>query len=131
MSNTSQKFDISYLNYFIPNKRALYDILSDAKGCYLPEFGDKCITEDYLLKVAKGELFAIPAADIKRARLKKKPSCSDLYNKIIPLAKKPLGFDEDVLPEKRWLIDVLCTLNSHDDVFLPALSGIVREFPSG
>ena len=67
----SNNKSIDYLNFFFPSKRALYDILTDQKKYYLPIFESSCITEEYLLMVAKKQVFTLSISEVKLGDLRK------------------------------------------------------------
>ena len=52
-----EKYGIKALNKLIPCKEALYDLLVEKKGYYLPDLLSKAITEEYLLGVARNTFF--------------------------------------------------------------------------
>jgi len=125
-----KSFDISLLGYLIPNLQAFYDILSETKRYFLPNFNSKCITEDYLLSIAKEEIFTIKKDNLKFGTLRKKVFIPELIGLLEAKVDKPLGFTEDRVPDKEWLVHVLYSVDSQNAVFKAPTSGICRELPA-
>ena len=48
-----EEYSLRALNTLMPCKEALYDLLVEKKGYYLPELKSKAITEEYLLQAAR------------------------------------------------------------------------------
>ena len=130
-SATSMKnFDLDFLGFFVPNLQSFYDILSEIKGFYLPKFDSKCITEEYLLSVAKKQVFTISKDKIKFGSLKTKKFRTDLMEILQGLTQLPLGFTEEHYPNKRWLINCIYSLNPLHKIFQTPYSGFTRELPA-
>ena len=129
MSET-KNFDLSFLGHFIPNLQAFYDILSENKGYFLPKFNSKCITEDYLLSVAKKEVWAIKKEGLKFGTLRKKAFTPELIDILQSKVDKPLGFTQERIPNKEWLIHCLYSVDSQNEVFKGLISGFSRELPA-
>ena len=121
---------ISYLNFLLPSKQALYDILVHKKKYYMPSFESSCITDKYLLKVAKKQVFSISETSVKIGHLNMKLFVSDLMNILKEIVEMPLGMDENHSPNKEWLINCICTLKPSHQIFSSGLSTITRKFPS-
>lgn len=125
-----QNFDLNYLKYLIPNKQAFYDILTESKGFYLPDFDSKAITEEYLVLVAKKEAFTIEREKIKIGILRKKAPKTELIVNLQNQTNKPLGFSEDNPPNKSWLINCLYSLNPNHALFALPEPIVTRELPA-
>lgn len=125
----SKQYSLDQLKYLVPNKQALYDILTKSKGYYLPKFTSKCITEEYLLSVARKQVFTIEKDKVKIGEIQKHCSISDLIELLQKNVNIKLGFTEDNFPDKIWLINCLFSLAPNDDIFKLPLSSVKREFP--
>lgn len=112
-------FNIRMLNNFCKNKKGVYELLSSSLGLFLPKFESRAVTEQYLMKALKKEIFLMERKDMRPApSLKEKVSCSDLFDEISKiLAGKNLGFDYNNLPDKQYLCDVLFSLKNDHPFF--------------
>jgi len=122
-------YPLQRLNAYFPNKQALYEYLTVRKGYYLPDFANnKCVTEAYLLKVLKNQVFTIPNVQIHPARLMGKAKKIELFNAINEQVEADLGFDEDTLADKQWLINVLKSLAPNHQFFKHSEAEVMRDF---
>ena len=121
-----KNFDIAFLSKAIPNQRAFYDILSDFKGYYLPDWQSKAITEAYLLQVAKQQVFTLKKEDLKIGSLCRKAQIPDLMNILGENTELPLGFGKDSRPNKKWLVNCLHTVCPQHSLFHPKTSETER-----
>ena len=115
---------INALNALIPTMKSFYQILqSGTYSLYLPRFNSNVITMDYLLEVSFSTVYSIandqvkPYSDIKVIRIEKIILFNELKDYLEKNNLKPLGFDINKLPDKKWLIDVLNTLNPNNAIF--------------
>jgi hypothetical protein len=130
-SRTMETYNIRYLNAYIPNKFALYEILK-GKDYYLPKFDTKCITEEYLLGVAKKEFFSIKKGEVRIGYPKRSVNAADIVTILKEITGKPLGFDQFTLPDIEWLTNVLFSLKPDHHVFTkPDEIEFFRSFPPG
>jgi len=126
----SKSYSIKTLNLYFPNKEALYDFLVIDKGLYLPDLGNtRCVTEEYLQKVLKKEVFTIKALDVHPTRLVRKVKKEELYEEINNHLELDLGFDEKNLPDKAWLIHTLKALIPDHAFFQHPEPELLRTFP--
>ena len=61
--------------------------------------------------------------------LRKKVKKVELFNAINDQTEADLGFDEDTLPNKEWLVNVLKSLVPNHNFFQHQAAEIMREFP--
>ena len=130
-TNLNNNYDISILNRLLPSRQALYDMLMDKQGFYLPSLKkSKANTEEYLLLVAKGSVFTIKLDKVKIGKTNRTVFKSDLWAILKTLSKIPLGFTENHLPDKEWFINVIYTLDPGNEIFKIPIAGLFREIPS-
>jgi hypothetical protein len=89
------------------------------KGYYLPDIRSRIITTDYLVKVSKGINFGIKSDQIKSHPLERKrwsslDMVSWLSNRLYPLE---LGFSSNKLPNRKWLLDVVWSIEPKHEIF--------------
>lgn len=112
------QYPVHAVNKLLPSKRELYDILShsDQYSLQLPKFGSKTITIQYLLQVANGTYFAIRKQDYKEVKIRSALNKIDYYAEVMKTVPN-LGFGIDNLPDKKWLRDVLFSINPQHQFF--------------
>jgi hypothetical protein len=120
VNNEMATMPISYANYILGDKKNLYRLVS-LEGYYLPEFSKRCITSKYLFKVIKGEIFRIKSSDINNYSVEREiwtkiDLVSELQGKY--LRGVELGFEPNQLPDKRWLLNVVFSLDSQHIIFV-------------
>lgn len=121
-----------------PNKKKVYDQLQDL--FYLPPRDSRGVTHAYLAKVSKQEVFTVNRheiarflADLKPHHLKRAPHCCryEAFFKLEALLKerdlKPLGFDDDQIPDGGWLYPLLRFVDQQNlsRVFVKPLKPVV------
>jgi len=109
------------LNALLPNKEALYDILSDKFSLVLPNIQSRACSIDYLLKCSRFDVYTIKQEHYRvyNRKLKQKRTTSELIELLEKLAPgKPLGFDAFAPPNKLWLINVIYSLKSEHPIFV-------------
>lgn len=128
----TESFDLKTLSLYIPNKATLYRIMIK-KGYVLPSETSKACTEEYLLDCLHDKIFSIKAENFRPFLLEKDVSISSLriIEEIKKKASKPLGFTLDKLPDKKWLLDVLYSLDKQNKIFSDPTEEITRELPEG
>ncbi len=128
-----ESHDINLISRFLPNKEALYRVLVQ-KDNYLPDLTSKACTEEYLLGVARGQLYCLKNSQLRNYQLWKdlKKTKLELYHEIKSKVEKPLGFDLNGLPDKQYLINILYSIDSENRFFNnPVISNICRTLPEG
>lgn len=112
------QYPLHAVNKLLPSKRELYDVLtnSDQYSFKLPKFGSKTITIFYLLEVANGAIFSIRKQDYRELKMKSALNKIDYYAELIKIVPN-LGFGIDNLPDKKWMRDVLFSLNPAHEFF--------------
>ena len=115
---------ISALNAFLPNIDALYLISQEGTyGFYLPKRNSRCITIEYLLQLSNREVFSIEQSkaikydNYKILKIEKIQLYKELMKQITKISEKKLGFTYKNLPNKKWLVDVLFTINPDNTLF--------------
>jgi len=95
-----------------PDRPTLYKILIE-QGYYLPAKKATCCTKSYLGRVQRNEVFTMkieglmPFGNEKEVKLEKGDLIKILKEKI----EEDLGFPVNSSPDKKWLLDVLHTLD--------------------
>lgn len=112
------QYPLHAVNKLLPSKRELYDVLthSDQYSLKLPKFGSKTITIFYLLEVANGTIFSIRKQDYRELKMKSALNKIDYYAELMKIVPN-LGFGIDNLPDKKWMRDVLFSLNPAHEFF--------------
>ena len=123
------EYDISFLAQMIPNLKYFYDILTNVKGYYLPDFSNKMNT-NYLLKVANNEVFTLKQKDVRIGSLRKRVQVSDLAQALQENSELPLGFNmKDKPPAKEWFVNCLHTVCPQHPFFKKPGLPITRKLP--
>lgn len=112
------QYPIHAVNKLLPSKRELYDVLShsDHYSLQLPKFGSKAITINYLLQVANGNYFSIRKQDYKEVKTRSALNKIDFYAQLMTMVPN-WGFGIDNMPNKKWLRDVLFSINPGHQFF--------------
>ena len=128
----TQSYSLDQLTLLIPNKAVLYRTMIK-KGFYLPCENSKAVSEEYLLDVIHGKIFSIKISEIKPFLLVDDISLtgSMIMHEIQGKANKGLGFSQNNLPDKHWLVNVLHTLDPENKVFKDQAVEISRTLPEG
>jgi hypothetical protein len=121
--------NVNYLSLFLPNKHALYELLAVEQRYYLPDEMSRCISEKYLLGVAKGDYFRKKIEEIKYYFGPVNATAAKLYEVLFNKVETNLGFDIETLPNKKWLADVLYTIDPKNVIFNHPIEETTREFP--
>ena len=129
-----EQFDINYLNTLFRNNEELKSYLEHAKKIILPSAKDKGCTTNYLLKVAKDEVFTLNREQYRHYTGKlfmkaKKAELSTYLSELI--GDKPTGFTDDSLPAKEWLVDCIYSLDPNHPIFGITQNKVVRDLPKG
>ena len=114
------KHDIRYLNAFFKSNYDLKVFLEKSQKIVLPPVKQKGITTNYLLKVARDEVFTIPQDTHKHftGTLSKSVTKLELHAHLKELiGDKVTGFADDALPSKSWLLDCIYTQNQAHPIF--------------
>ncbi len=104
----------SYLNNIFKNKDHIYNVVIK-KGFYLPDIKSRAVNCKYLLQVLEGKVFSIKCDNVKPFLIEViKISKLDLiaYLHEVALKNVDLGFDLQHLPDRKWMLDVLHTVDS-------------------
>lgn len=119
-----QDYSRSLLNQLLPSKKNLFDVLEHAPNFLLklPSVSSRAVTVEYLLGVANQKYFAIKKSDYNQF-VRKLPF--EKFDYFVELKKfvQNLGFDENNLPDKKWLKNVLFSVKPKHHFFeLPPLA---------
>ena len=101
------------INYFSKNYHKLLKVWG------FGVLGNAC-NEKYLKKVLLGKVYCPKYEDIKMLPCPRPPSKTVLYEKfkaIMPSKKFTIAFDEKHLPDAKWLLAVIATLNPTNEIF--------------
>jgi len=128
-----QNVDLNTLSHYIPTKRALYDILSNEKGLYLPAYTSQAINEEYLIQVMKNEIKRFLRAEIKICYFTQSHSKRELLEELGKACNPhKLGLTEKTMPDKEWLVNCLFHLKPDHSFFKrPTMLRIERSIPHG
>ena len=108
---------IDELNELIGSKSDFYNTCVQL-GNYLPELERKCITNEYLRNVFEKNVFTIELDSLKFGFLFRYYSKVELLSILRNLTKdKPIGMNENQLPNKDWLINCIKTLDANNEIF--------------
>lgn len=113
-----EAFSLNYLNAIFKNPQDFGKYLEKVKNISLPDIKkDKCSTA-YLLKVARGEVITIPKDTFKNYRGHIPPlTRAELNELLMKEGGMPTGFEDNMLPSKKWLVDCLYSLNPKHPIF--------------
>jgi hypothetical protein len=109
-----------YANAVVHSKRNLIYMVRKL-GYYLPEDHTKAMTCSFLLKTAQGTIWRIKTSDVKPyVTLFLTWSCVDLlaYIKEVLLKDEIVGFDLDKMPDKRYMLNIIHTINPGHEMFV-------------
>lgn len=110
--------DIRYLNTFFKKNKDLLKFLEQTKNICLPNANDKGVTTAYLMKVVRGEVFTISKEKYKKFRGDiQNVTKAELNNWITEECGMSTGFELDLLPSKKWLLNCLYSLNPEHIIF--------------
>ncbi|CAD8131000.1 unnamed protein product [Paramecium sonneborni] len=116
-----QAVSIQEANQLVGSIESLHSALL-MKNYYMPDLASSVITCEYLLNVALGKCFRIETNQIKIGQIFKKVSKIKLFYELEKLCQEKnvlLGISPEKLPDKKWLTNVLFTLNENNEVFKP------------
>ncbi len=106
----------------IKNKKDFYEAMI-RNGFYLPSYKSSLVTQTYMEKIMKGQLWCPMHGDIKRLPCPRPPSKEVLLDKFLNymraqgLTDQEHGVSLARSPDKDWLIDVVSTLMPDDEIF--------------
>jgi hypothetical protein len=112
------RMSIRHANYILGSKKNLYRLVH-TEGWFLPSKESRCITSKYLFDVINGSVFRIKQEHIRpyiteQIRLPK----IDLITILSGLTNSPLlGFEPHKLPNREWILSVIHTYDSNNEVF--------------
>lgn len=104
---------------YVQDKRDLYEAVQ-RNGWYVPSLKSNACNEKFLKKVFLGKTWCPKYEDIKILPCPRPPPKTVLYEKfktIMNTKKFPIGFDDKHLPDAKWLLTVIATLNPGDEIF--------------
>lgn len=125
-------YDLKQLSSFLPNKKAVYDYLYEVKNLYLPDYDSQAVTEEYLKGVLMEDYETFNRNNIRISYCTKPVTKLEILHALTPLCPKPLGINENQLPDKFWLLNCLYSRNSNHNLF-QKITDITfnRELPEG
>ena len=122
MVDASIALTVNELSKKIRDKRDLYEACL-RNGFYLPAIKSNMVNEAYMLNVMTSQYFCLKFEKVRMKACPRPPHKSVLVKKFLDLMKDrgPHGLvqseDKSLLPDKKWLIDVIATLNPEDEIF--------------
>lgn len=123
-------FTTDEVSKFFQDKSELYEACL-RNGYYLPKLKSTMVTESYMKNVLMGKTWCPKFADIHVRPCPRPPAKKILLQKLMDtvLLKgiKSVGIDDDHLPGKRWLIDVLASISAEDEIFKKSYLPPVKE----
>jgi hypothetical protein len=79
------------------------------------------ITEEYLRNIIHGKAYCPKYAEVKMLPCQRPPTVDVLLRKFHRICRDQnlvlAGVDESHIPDKRWLLDFIATLNPQDEIF--------------
>jgi hypothetical protein len=126
-NNDTLQMPLEIANMLLMGKENMYESLK-GYGIYLPKLNSKCINSEYLLMVAKREVFFILEKDIKPydreiEKWTKIDIISYLETKHFNIKS---GFKYSSLPNRRWLLNVLHTFEPNHVCFTKVSSSNIQ-----
>ena len=112
-----------------------YRFLVDIKNIYLPKWDKinkkpKWATEKYLVGVMLNRIFSLKIEQIKKPPpVTKKKKKGQMLQILEQFANKPLGFEVEREPQKKWLIKMIYSLDQNNEIFRPAIQEIKKTIP--
>jgi hypothetical protein len=92
-------------------------------GYYLPKRSSSAVNELMLVNVLKNAYWCPKATDIRLKNCVKAPVKESLLGKLETLCYSKnlniswISVEKNQLPDKKWLVDVIATLNPEDEIF--------------
>ena len=92
-------------------------------GYYLPKQSCSYINEITLVNILKNEYWCPKSEDIRIKNCVKAPVKETLYAKLEALCQRQnlniswINVEKNQVPDKKWLVDVIGTLNPKDEIF--------------
>ena len=141
--NTGQKMEIeekvpyTEIRMRLPTVWDQYRFLVDNQKLYLPKWEKvskkpKWATEKYLVDVMLGKNFSLKIEQIKKAPpVTRQMTKGELLELLERLANKPLGFEFDRGPPKKWVKKMIYSLNPDHEIFKPTIEEVIKTIPIG
>ncbi len=119
-TSQTNKLTVHQVERLVANVSTLYDA-TVRNGWYLPKQKSSLITSEYLEAVRQGKFYCPKYGEIKMLPCPNPPPKEMLINKVKFAAKRlklaDTGIDEKHEPDRKWLVDVLATLQPDDEIF--------------
>ena len=113
-----ESHNIHYLNTFFRNNKDFGRYLERVKNIYLPKLIDGVATTSYLMKAARGEVFTLSRDKLRNFNGEIQPITRFELNELLfQESGMPTGFENHSLPNKKWLLDCLYSINPDHDIF--------------
>lgn len=97
----------------------MYELLI-RNGFFLPSFKSTVVSEAYLNGIIEGDIFCPLDSDIRVKNCFSQPTKASMLSKLSEIAKKnkwALGYIDDALPNKEWVLRMLSTYKADDEIF--------------
>lgn len=107
----------------ISSKKTFYNVMRNTAKLYLPSITSRCISGEYLDGVIMKKFFSIDYDSVVYCdHFSINVTVELLYFELISILSDQapdycLGFDEYTLPDKKWLVTVMYTLNPNAEFF--------------
>lgn len=118
----SSSFTVSQVREKIACKSDFYDVLV-RNQFYLPQESSTIISEEYLQGIVDGKIFCPRYCDIRLSAAPSLPTKDVLIAKLQLVSSEKkwnLGIGETSKPDKAWLVNMLSTYVSGDEIFTKA-----------
>ena len=129
-SSSTVQLSVNDFAKLVQNRRDLYEAVLRS-GYYLPKFKSTMITEEYMHNVITGKAFCPKFSEVKMLPCPRPPTVDVLLKKFHKICKDQnlvhYGVDESHVPDKRWLLDLISTLNPDDEIFKKSYLPPVKE----
>ena len=122
MTTNNKKMSSADFSKFVMGVEDLYNAAL-RNGYYLPKQSCTCINEISLINILKNEYWCPKSEHIRIKNCVKAPVKETLLNKLMTLCHAQglnvswINVEKNQTPDKKWLVDVIGTLNPNDEIF--------------
>lgn len=135
MEIEDERIPLEEIRSRLPTVWDQYKFITEAEKIYLPRWENishkpKWASEKYLVGVMLKKYFGLKRELIRKpVSVVKRQTKGELVKILEGLVKKPLGFDMDRKPPKKWLVKIIYSLNPNHEIFQPATEKIMKLIP--
>ena len=119
---TTKKISSADFSKYVMGVEDLYNAAM-RNGYYLPKMKCSAVNEIALVNILKQEYWCPKADEIRIRNCVKAPVKEVLFSKLKSLCQSKnlniswISEEKNQVPDKKWLIDVIATLNPSDEIF--------------